>query len=71
MMFAWVIDLLLISGLLGLSALLLEQILRSHHRATRISWLVAMVTTLLLPLLASWQGPHTATTPRATGTART
>ena len=69
MMLAWVLDLLLISGLLGLSALLLEQILRAHHRATRISWLVAMVATLLLPLLASWQGPHTATAPGATGAA--
>ncbi len=67
MMFAWVIDLLLISGLLGLAALLLERILRSHHRATRISWLVAMVTSFLLPLIASSGGPHTAATLDTTG----
>ena len=68
MMFAWIIDLLSISGLMGLSALLLEQILRSHHRATRIPWVVAMVASLLLPLLASRTAPHTAATPGATGT---
>src|SRR5579859_4654785 len=61
MMLAWVIDLLLVSGLLGLSALLLERVVRARHGATRIVWLTAMLASLLLPLLASLGGPPRAT----------
>jgi beta-lactamase regulating signal transducer with metallopeptidase domain len=53
MMLAWVIDLLLVSGLLGLAALLLERILRSRHGVTRIPWLMAMLASLLVPFLSS------------------
>jgi hypothetical protein len=52
-MLSWVIDLLAVSGFLGLAALLLEHILRLRHEATRIPWLLAMAASLLVPLLAS------------------
>jgi len=35
MMFTWIADLLVVSGLLGISAFLLERILRPRHRPTR------------------------------------
>ena len=69
MMLAWVIDLLAVSGILGLSALLLEKILRTRHGATRGPWLVAMFASILVPLLASWVGAQSATTRAATGAA--
>lgn len=59
MMFSWIADLLVVSGLLGLSALLLERILRPRHRPTRWPWLLAMLASLLIPSLASWMGAHT------------
>jgi len=62
MMFTWIADLLVVSGLLGLSALLLERILRPRHRPTRGPWLLAMLASLLIPSLASWMGPHTQAT---------
>jgi bla regulator protein blaR1 len=61
MILTWALDLLVVSGFLGISALLLERILRSHHGATRIPWLVAMLASFLLPLFASWIGTHSAT----------
>jgi bla regulator protein blaR1 len=60
MILGWALDLLVVSGLLGIAALLLERILRSHHGATRFPWLVAMFASFLLPLLASWVGAHRA-----------
>lgn len=62
-MFAWVIDLFSISGLLGVAALLIERILRPRHAATRAPWLAAMVASFFVPLLASWTAAH-ATLPR-------
>jgi bla regulator protein blaR1 len=61
MIHSWALDLLVVSGLLGIAALLLERILRSHHRATRFPWLVAMLASIFLPVLASWIGAHSAT----------
>src|ERR1700690_2026321 len=58
MMFTWIADLVVVSGLLGLSALLLERILRPRHRPTRGPWLLAMLASLLIPSLASWMGAH-------------
>ena len=60
MILAWALDLLVVSGLLGIAALLLERILRSHHGATRFPWLVAMLASFFLPLLTSWIGAHSA-----------
>jgi len=61
MILIWALDLLVVSGLLGIAALLLERILRSHHGATRFPWLVAMFASFFLPLLASGIGAHSAT----------
>jgi bla regulator protein blaR1 len=61
MMLTWSIDLLVVSGLLGIAALLLERILRSQHGATRFPWLIAMLASFLVPLLASWIGAHSVT----------
>jgi hypothetical protein len=61
MILTWVLDWLIVSALLGIAALLLERILRSHHGATRFPWLAAMFASFLLPLLASWIGAHSAT----------
>jgi bla regulator protein BlaR1 len=58
MILTWALDLLVVSGLLGIAALLLERILRSHHGATRFAWVAAMLASLFLPLLASWLGAH-------------
>ncbi len=61
MILIWALDLLVVSGLLGIAALLLERILRSHHGATRFPWLLAMLASFFLPLLVSWIGEHLAT----------
>jgi bla regulator protein blaR1 len=60
MILTWALDLLIVSGLLGIAALLLERILRLHHGATRFPWLAAMLASFFLPLLASWIGVHSA-----------
>jgi bla regulator protein blaR1 len=61
MILTWALDLMVVSGLLGIAALLLERILRSHHRATRFPWLAAMLASFLLPFLASLIGAHSTT----------
>jgi bla regulator protein blaR1 len=61
MIVTWALDLLIVSGLLGIAALLLERIQRSRHGATRFLWLAAMLASFFLPLLASWIGGHSAT----------
>src|SRR5271165_5769516 len=62
MMFTWIADLLVVSGLLGISAFLLERILRPRHRPTRGPWLLAMLASLLIPSVASWMGARTQAT---------
>jgi bla regulator protein blaR1 len=61
MILTWALDLLAVSGSLGIAALLLERILRSHHGPTRFPWLVAMLASFFLPLLVSWIGANSAT----------
>jgi bla regulator protein blaR1 len=61
MILSWALSLLIVSALLGTAALLVERVLRAHHRATRFPWLVAMLASFFLPLLASWIGARSAT----------
>ena len=54
MMAAWMVDTLVASVLIGLSALLLERGARGHRVPTRFLWLGAMLASVLLPLVARW-----------------
>ncbi len=54
MMAAWMVDTLVASVLIGLSALLLERGARGYRMPTRFLWIGAMLASVLLPLVARW-----------------
>lgn len=52
-MVAWTAYLLVVSGIMSLTGVLLERAIRPHHFATRWIWVGALFASLLLPVLLS------------------